>query len=131
VINFQLLGGVWILQTLLPVFLGLYTNWFNRWALLLGWLAGMAVDTLMEFSAIIRGTAATLVNVYPISLGSSSVLIFSGFAALILNVVLAIIFTPIFQLIGARRGVDQTKASDYEEEYAPVEVAEHGQEALG
>src|SRR5579859_272345 len=32
VINFQLLGGIWILQTLPAVFLGLYTNWFNRWA---------------------------------------------------------------------------------------------------
>src|SRR5205807_5859113 len=31
VIYFQLLGGIWILQTLPSVFLGLYTRWFNRW----------------------------------------------------------------------------------------------------
>jgi SSS family solute:Na+ symporter len=130
VINFQLLGGVWILQTLLPVFLGLYTRWFNRWALLVGWLAGMVVGTLMEFSGIISGTSAALVNVYPISLGGSSILIFSGFAALILNIVVSIVLTPVFELIGARRGVDITRASDYDEEHAPVEVTEHGQEAL-
>ena len=38
-INFQLLGGIWILQTLPAVVIGLYTRWFHRWALLLGWAA--------------------------------------------------------------------------------------------
>ena len=35
-INLQLLGGVWILQTLLAIVVGLYTRWFHRWALLVG-----------------------------------------------------------------------------------------------
>jgi hypothetical protein len=33
-INLQLLGGVWILQTLPAIVIGLYTRWFHRWALL-------------------------------------------------------------------------------------------------
>ena len=33
----QLLGGVWINQTLPAVVLGLYTRWLNPWALLAGW----------------------------------------------------------------------------------------------
>jgi len=131
VINFQLLGGVWILQTLLPVFLGLYTNWFNRWALLIGWFGGMITGTLMEFSGILSGKATALTNVYMLSLGGFSIQIFSGFAALILNVVLALLLTPLFEAIGARRGIDVTKASDYDEEVAPVEPVEHGREALG
>ena len=33
-LNFQLLGGVWILQTLPSIVFGLFTRWFHRWALL-------------------------------------------------------------------------------------------------
>lgn len=131
IINFQLLGGVWILQTLLPVFLGLYTRWFNRWALLIGWLAGMIVGTLMEFSGIIGGTSTALTNVYTLKLGSFSAQIFSGMIALVLNIVLAIVLTPIFELLGARRGSDATVPADYEEELAPAEPVEVGREALG
>jgi len=35
-LNFQLLGGVWILQTLPAIVFGLFTRWFHRWALLIG-----------------------------------------------------------------------------------------------
>ena len=45
-INLQLLGGVWILQTLPAIVVGLYTRWFHRWALLAGWAAGMALGHL-------------------------------------------------------------------------------------
>ncbi len=38
-INLQLLGGVWILQLLPMLVGGLFTRWFDRWALLIG-LAG-------------------------------------------------------------------------------------------
>ena len=31
-----LLGGVWISQTIPAVILGLYTRWFNPWALIAG-----------------------------------------------------------------------------------------------
>ena len=33
-IQLQLLGGIWIIQTLPAVMLGAYTRWFNDWALL-------------------------------------------------------------------------------------------------
>ena len=41
-IYLQLLGGILIIQTLPSVMLGVYTRWFNDWALLLGWAVGMA-----------------------------------------------------------------------------------------
>ena len=44
-INFQLLGGIWILQTFPAVVLGLYTRWLHRWALLAGWAVGMVYGT--------------------------------------------------------------------------------------
>ena len=39
-INLQLLGGIWILQTFPAVVIGLYTRWFHRFALIIGWAAG-------------------------------------------------------------------------------------------
>ena len=44
-INFQLLGGIWILQTFPAIVLGLYTRWLHRWALLAGWAVGMVYGT--------------------------------------------------------------------------------------
>lgn len=132
ILDFQLLGGVWILQTLIPVYLGLYTRWFNRWALLVGWAAGMIAGTLMAFSGLLAGTAKTLINVYPLfSNGTTPVRLYAGAIALILNFVLALILTPIFEAVGARRGRDLTSPSDYEEELAPTEPQEVGREALG
>jgi len=120
VIFFQLLGGIWILQTLPSVFLGLYTRWFNRWALLVGWAAGMILGTTLF---IVAGNKPS----YPV-LG---VPLYTAISALILNLVLSIVLTPVFELLGARRGRDVTAPSDYDEELAPVEAVEVGKEALG
>ena len=38
-INFQLLGGIWILQTFPAVVFSLFTRWFHRYGLLVGWAA--------------------------------------------------------------------------------------------
>ncbi|HEY5002179.1 MAG TPA: sodium:solute symporter [Ktedonobacteraceae bacterium] len=120
VIFFQLLGGIWILQTLPSVFLGLYTRWFNRWALLVGWAAGMILGTTLF---IVAGNKPS----YPV-LG---VPLYTAISALILNLVLSIVLTPVFELIGARRGRDITAPSDYDEDMAPIEDVEIGREALG
>ncbi len=47
IINFQLAGGIWILQTLPAVFLALFTGWMNRGAIFAGWAVGMLVGTGM------------------------------------------------------------------------------------
>lgn len=123
VLNFQLLGGIWILQTLPAVFLGLYTRWFNRWALLIGWLVGMVGGTLMF-------TAANLSSVYTIKLGSFALPpMYSAVTAVLANLILAIVLTPLFEAIGAKRGSDETSSDDYVEEAALV--PEQGKEALG
>jgi len=41
-VDLQLIGGVIILMTLPAVAIALYTRWFHRWALIAGWVAGMA-----------------------------------------------------------------------------------------
>ncbi len=120
VVNFQLLGGIWILQTLPAVFLGLYTRWFNRWALLIGWAAGMILGTWQFFA---NGN----VSIAPLF----GIRLYIAVTALLLNLVLAVVLTPVFEAIGVRRGRDVTVPADYEEERAPVEPIETGREALG
>ena len=46
-IQLQLLGGIWIIQTLPPVVLGLYTRKLHPMALLIGWASGIGAGTWM------------------------------------------------------------------------------------
>ena len=46
----QLLGGIWIIQTLPSVLIALYTRMLNGWALLVGWIVGMVLGTWMTAS---------------------------------------------------------------------------------
>jgi len=116
IIGFQLLGGVWILQTLIPVFIGLYTHWFNRWAMLIGWAAGMITGTLMAFSGLILHTSIAIVTTYAFKIGGVSIPVYAALAALIINLVLSVILTPIFRATGLKSGKegDVTIPADYE-----------------
>ncbi len=104
-IQLQLLGGIWIIQTLPAVMIGLYTRWFNPWALLIGWAAGTFAGTWMAAAANF-GAAYTLAIV-----GWT----FPGYTALytlILNLAIAIVLTPVLNALSAKRG-DETVAEDY------------------
>ena len=105
-INLQLLGGVWIIQTLPAIVIGLYTRWFHRWALLLGWAVGMIVGTAMAVSVGFS-------SIFPLHVGASTIGGYSAFYALIVNLVVAAIATPLLRAAGAREGADETKAADY------------------
>jgi solute:Na+ symporter, SSS family len=106
-IQLQLLGGIWIIQTLPSVMLGVYSRWFNDWALLLGWAAGTFAGTAMA-------VAVNLKPAYPLVLGGYT---FPGYIAvytLVLNLVVSIVLTPVFNVMSARRvPADQTAAADY------------------
>ncbi len=106
-IYLQLLGGIWIIQTAPTVMLGAFTRWFNDWALLVGWAAGITAGTAMA-------VAANLGPTYPLALGGHT---FPGYTALytvILNLVVAIVLTPVFNAMSARKApIDETVAADY------------------
>lgn len=122
IIFFQLLGGIWILQTLPSVFLGLYTRWFNRWALLIGWAVAMIIGTWLFYA---NGNKPTAV------LPLLNIPMYTACIVLILNLVLAITLTPIFELMGIKRGTDSTQPTDYIEELIAIGHAETELEALG
>jgi solute:Na+ symporter, SSS family len=105
-IQLQLLGGIWIIQTLPAVMLGVYTRWFNSWALLVGWAVGTFTGTAMAISAHL--TAA-----YPLAVGGYTFPGYTAFYTLILNLVIAVVLTPVFNMMSARAPLDQTLAADY------------------
>ena len=105
-IQLQLLGGIWIIQTLPAVMIGLYTRWFNPWALLIGWAAGMVAGTWM---AVDQNFAAA----FPLAFGGWT---FPGYTAvytLILNLVIAIGLTVVINALTSAKPADETAAADY------------------
>ncbi|HKT32168.1 MAG TPA: sodium:solute symporter [Gammaproteobacteria bacterium] len=111
-IQLQLLGGVWIIQTLPAVVIGLYTRWLHRWALVLGWAVGMAVGTGMVAAQDFK------TSIYPLHLGALTVPGYAALYSVIVNIVVAIVFTAIFSALKARAGNDETSPDDYESEAA-------------
>ncbi|MGZ4134187.1 MAG: monocarboxylate uptake permease MctP [Tumebacillaceae bacterium] len=107
-INLQLLGGIWILQTFPAIIVGLYTTWFHKRALLLGWIAGMAYGTWMAIDQNMKS------SIYPIHIGSYTISGYAAIWALVLNFVVAFVFTLIFRAMNVKSGVDQTRKADYE-----------------
>jgi len=108
-INLQLLGGIWILQTFPSIVAGLYRRWFHHDALLTGWLAGMAVGTWMSFSQGVKPT-------FPLVIGGMTISAYIALDALVLNLVVAAVLSPIFDRVGLGRKADLTSDADYADE---------------
>jgi solute:Na+ symporter, SSS family len=108
-INLQLLGGLWILQTFPAILVGLYTRWFHRWALVIGWLAGMIYGTIEAWRTPGSGQAHFGSPIAPI-LGH---IIYIGLAALIVNLVVSAVLTFVFRATKLPAGTDETQPSHY------------------
>ena len=106
-VQLQLLGGVWIIQTLPAVMLGVYTRWFNAWALLIGWAVGIALGTWMAF-------AANLSSTVPFSIAGFTVPGYAALYSLIANLVVAVLLTLVFNAAGQKgSAADETLPADY------------------
>ncbi|MFC4603357.1 monocarboxylate uptake permease MctP [Rhodococcus kronopolitis] len=110
-INFQLLGGIWILQTFPAIVFGLYTRWFHRWALLAGWAVGMVYGSVAAYN-VASPTAAHFAG----SLAAIPGIAQMGYIALtafVVNIVVAAVLTPALRAAGAPDGADTTIKGDY------------------
>ncbi len=106
-IQLQLLGGIWIIQTLPAVMLGTYTRWFNSWALLLGWAVGTLTGTWMAIAADLKPT-------FPLTFAGWTFPGYSAMYTVVLNLLLVLLLTPLFNAISAHRGgADETVPADY------------------
>ena len=106
-IQLQLLGGIWISQTIPAVILGLYTRWLNPWALIIGWAAGLISGTWMAASLGFQSA------VFPLVVDGLTVPGYAALYALAINFLVSILFSFLLNPVQATLGTDQTLAADY------------------
>jgi SSS family solute:Na+ symporter len=111
-LNFQLLGGIWILQTFPSVVFYLYTRWFHRWALLIGWAVGMVYGTITAYNVInpatkghFGGSLATIPGIGDLG--------YIALTSFVINVVVVVVLTFLLRAVHAGEGVDETIPADY------------------
>ena len=97
-LDLQLLGGLWILQTLPALVFGLFTRWFRAEGLLLGWAAGIVWGSWTAWGNGLKPLAT-------IELGGTSYVFYVGLGALILNIVVAAIANLILERVSPARSV--------------------------
>jgi SSS family solute:Na+ symporter len=122
-INFQLLGGIWILQTFPAIVFSLYTRWFHKWALLAGWAVGMVYGTVKAYQVINPATGKHFGG----SLASMPVIGDLGYIALtsfVLNVLIAVVLTLALRAAKVSNGTDQTMSYDYFADVSDPTVAQ-------
>jgi SSS family solute:Na+ symporter len=122
-INLQLLSNIWIVQTLPAVFLGLYTTWFHRRALMIGWVAGMVTGTGMMLALHFSS------SVFPLTILGATIPVYAAVAALVVNLGVSVALSPLYRLAGVSGGEDFTAPTDYEA--SPVQAAKLRQAAGG
>jgi SSS family solute:Na+ symporter len=110
-INFQLLGGIWILQTFPAIVAGLYTRWFHRWALVVGWAAAMVYGTIEAYRVPTPGKAGSHFG------GSTAPILghtmYIAVAAFVINVVVSVVLTIAFRAVRLPAGTDETRPEHY------------------
>jgi SSS family solute:Na+ symporter len=85
-LDLQLLGGLWILQTLPAVVFGLLTGWFRAPALLLGWAVGFFGGSWIAWSDGLK-------PLHTISIGGATASVYVGLLALTANILVAVVVT--------------------------------------
>jgi len=114
-INFQLLGGIWILQTFPAIVFGLYTRWFHRWALIAGWAVGMVYGTVAAYN-VVKPTPGGGSQHFAGSVALIPGLAQLGYIALTafaINVIVAVVATLVLGALKTPTGIDATIKGDY------------------
>ena len=112
-INLQLLGGVWILQTFPAIVIGLYTRWFHRWALIVGWAAAMVYGTIVAYNTPAPGVAGSHFGASTANVPGLNHTVYIAVTALVINLVVAIVLTAVFRLMRLPAGADETRPAHY------------------
>ena len=111
-INFQLLGGIWILQTFPVIVFSLYTRWFHKWALLAGWAAGIVYGTISAYRVInpvtgkhFGGSLAEIPGLGDLG--------YVAMTAFVLNLVVTVVLSFALNAAKVSNGSDETRLGDY------------------
>ena len=99
-LQLQLLGGVWMIQILPAVILGLYVPLFNGWGLLAGWAAGIGTGTWLAWTLGFKAA------IYPISAFGVTIPCYVAVAGLAVNIVTAVVVSLALGRFVARAAPD-------------------------
>ncbi len=83
-LNLQLLGGMWILQTLPALVFGLYTRWFKAPGHLAGWVVGISTGTYLAWMDNWK-------PLHALTFGDDTVTIYVGLVAIVANIAVAVL----------------------------------------
>ncbi len=86
-LDLQLLGGIWILQTLPALVFGLFSRWFRAPGLLAGWFVGFFGGTYLVWTNGLK-------PLHAINFGGTTFTVYIGILALAANIVVAVVITP-------------------------------------
>jgi SSS family solute:Na+ symporter len=102
-IQLQLLGGIWIIQTLPSVVLGLYTSRLHPAALIAGWAAGIGAGTTMAYLNAFKS------SIFALHVFGLTVPCYAALSSLILNLAVAVVLSALIRTPHA----DATAQEDY------------------
>jgi solute:Na+ symporter, SSS family len=112
-INLQLLGGIWILQTFPAIVIGLFTRWFHRWALVIGWAVAMVYGTITTYNTPAPGVPGSHFGASTANVPVFNHTVYIALTALVINLVVAAALTVIFRLAKVPAGTDETTSGQY------------------
>ena len=103
----QLLGGIWIIQTFPAVIFGSTRACLNGWALLIGWAAGIAHRDLDGG----RGELRADLSAEPLRI--TTIPCYIALSSLVVNLVVSVVLSLLFNPVVSDRHRDVTTAGDY------------------
>ena len=106
-IQLQLLGGIWMCQTLPSVLLALYTRFCHPMALLAGWASGLIAGTWMVSQLSFKSSTYTL------HLFGLEIPCYAAVSALLLNLAVSYALTFVINAVSRPVRRDETRPSDY------------------
>ena len=113
-VDLQLIGSVIILQTLPPLAIGLFSAWMHRWALIAGIVVGLSTGIVLVYQIPQLGPDGTVVrphfggSAWPLAeVGiTGGYTVYAGLVALVLNIGVAVLATPVLRLLRVPYGRD-------------------------
>jgi solute:Na+ symporter, SSS family len=102
-LDLQLLGGLWILQTLPALIFGLFTRWFTAPALLAGWAVGLFGGSYLAWSDGLK-------PLHALTFADTTMTAYVGLIAFVANVLVALLVNVVITS-GKRAGYGGTSDS--------------------
>lgn len=102
-IQLQLLGGIWIIQLLPAILLGLYARAINAQALLIGWAAGTILGTYMAAAQSFTS------SVYPLAIFGVTMPGYAALYSVVVNFLVVLLLTLLLDLLSKRTSVSESR----------------------